>query len=92
MKDQFDPKRFTGKAFIRRKASPDSKTDYAIVIDGLIAGRIMKKRSAFIGSRGAGPSLPPIFPSAPLRTARKKPMKWHGTLSRNCFGSGMPGR
>ena len=42
MKDQVDPKRFTGKAFTRRKTFRDSKDDYAIKIDRLIAGRIMK--------------------------------------------------
>ena len=47
MKDEVDPKRFTGKAFTRRRTSPDSKADYAIVIDGLIAGRIMKKTLSF---------------------------------------------
>jgi hypothetical protein len=43
MKDEIDPNRFTGKRFTRRKTFPDSKDDYTIKIDGLTAGRIMKK-------------------------------------------------
>ena len=39
------PGRFTGKTFTRRKCFPDSTDDYSIVIDGLRAGRIMKKVS-----------------------------------------------
>ena len=46
-KDEVDPRRFTGKRFTRRKAFPDSQDDYSILIDGLVAGRIMKKTMAF---------------------------------------------
>jgi hypothetical protein len=46
-KDEVDPNRFTGKRFTRRQAFPDSKDDYSILIDGLIAGRIMKKTMSF---------------------------------------------
>ena len=42
MKDQVDPNRFTAKRFTRRKIFRDSKDDYAINIDRLTAGRIMK--------------------------------------------------
>jgi hypothetical protein len=38
-----DPSRFTGKTFSRRKTFPQSVEDYSIRIDGLTAGRIMKK-------------------------------------------------
>ena len=40
---QVDPHRFTGKMFTRRTTFLASTDDYAIRIDGLIAGRIMKK-------------------------------------------------
>lgn len=40
---QVDPRRFTGKMFTRRTTFLTSADDYAIRIDGLIAGRIMKK-------------------------------------------------
>ena len=43
MKDQVDPRRFTGKMFTRRKTFLTSVDDYSIRIDGLTAGRIMKK-------------------------------------------------
>ena len=43
MKDQVDPHRFTGKMFTRRKTFLSSVDDYCIRIDGLTAGRIMKK-------------------------------------------------
>lgn len=43
MNDRIDPHRFTGKTFSRRKAFPNSADDYVIQIDGLTAGRIMKK-------------------------------------------------
>lgn len=42
-KDQVDPRRFTSKMFTRRKTFPVSVDDFAISIDGLTAGRIMKK-------------------------------------------------
>lgn len=44
---EIDPSRFTGKTFTRRKAFPNSRDDYTIFIDGLKAGRIMKKTFAF---------------------------------------------
>lgn len=40
MKDQVDPQRFTGKTFTRRKTFLASVDDFAIRIDGLLAGRI----------------------------------------------------
>ena len=42
-KDHVDPRRFTGKMFTRRKTFLNSQDDYVIRIDGLSAGRIMKK-------------------------------------------------
>ena len=45
-RDEVDPHRFTGKSFARRKAFPTSPDDYIILIDGLVAGRIMQKTSA----------------------------------------------
>jgi hypothetical protein len=42
-KNEFDPNRFTGKTFSHRMTLPDSTEDYSIRIDGLTAGRIMKK-------------------------------------------------
>jgi hypothetical protein len=41
--NEVDPNRFTGKTFSRRKTFPQSVEDYRIRIDGLTAGRIMKK-------------------------------------------------
>lgn len=43
LKDRVDPKRFTGKRFSRRQAFPSTTHDFTIWIDGLVAGRIMKK-------------------------------------------------
>jgi hypothetical protein len=43
IRDQVDPHRFTGKMFTRRKAFLTSVDDDCIRIDGLTAGRIMKK-------------------------------------------------
>ena len=43
MKDQVDPSRFTGKLFSRRTTFLASTDDYIIRMDGLAAGRIMKK-------------------------------------------------
>ena len=42
-KDAVDPRRFTGRMFTRRKTFLNSVDDYVIKIDGLSAGRIMKK-------------------------------------------------
>ena len=46
MRNQVDPHRFVGKPLKRRKTFPDSAGDFAVTIDGLIAGRIMEKRRA----------------------------------------------
>lgn len=62
MKDEVDPKRFTGKAFTRRKISPDAKADYAMVIGGLIAGRIMKKTVGFQRGTWVWTLTAPYFP------------------------------
>ena len=43
MKDQVDPNRLTGKKFTRRQTFPSTSHDFTIKIDGLTAGRIMKK-------------------------------------------------
>jgi hypothetical protein len=40
---KIDPKRFNGKKFTRRQTVPGIANDYAIRIDGLTVGRIMKK-------------------------------------------------
>jgi hypothetical protein len=45
--DQVDPSRFTGKSFTRRKTFPGSVDDYVVIVDGLLAGRIMKKTLSF---------------------------------------------
>lgn len=42
-RDQVDPNRFNGKIFKRRPTFPGVADDFAIRIDGLIAGRIMRK-------------------------------------------------
>ena len=41
-KDEVDPNRFTDKEFTRRPAFPNHPNDYSMIIDGLIAGRIMQ--------------------------------------------------
>jgi hypothetical protein len=41
------PSRFTGKTFSRSKTFSNSVDDYSIRIDGLTAGRIMKKKLGF---------------------------------------------
>lgn len=46
MAERVDPARFNGKSFTRRKTFADSVDDYAVRIDGLEAGRIMRKRYA----------------------------------------------
>ena len=45
--NEVDSNRFTGKSFSRRKTFPESVDDYIVLIDGLEAGRIMKKRLSF---------------------------------------------
>ena len=45
--NRVDPSRFTGKTFTRRNTFPESVGDYSILIDGLAAGRIMKKTLSF---------------------------------------------
>jgi len=45
--NQVDPSRFTGKSFTRRKTFPNSVDDYVVIVDGLIAGRIMNKTLPF---------------------------------------------
>jgi hypothetical protein len=45
--NEVDPNRFTGKTFTRCKTFPESIDDYSIQIDGLTAGRIMKKTLSF---------------------------------------------
>lgn len=43
LKNQVDPNRFTSKKFTRRQTFLNTTHDFAIRIDGLTAGRIMKK-------------------------------------------------
>ena len=43
MKNEVDSTRFIAKPFKRRRSFPHSGDDYSILIDGLTAGRIMKK-------------------------------------------------
>jgi len=47
VKNEVDPARFIGKTFTRRQAFSHSPDDFSIIIDGLTAGRIMKKNLAF---------------------------------------------
>ena len=42
-KHNIDPKRFKGKKLTRRQTVPGTANDYAIRIDGLTVGRIIKK-------------------------------------------------
>ena len=42
-KDKVDPNRFTGKRFTRCQTFPRTTHDFVIKIDGLTAGRMMKK-------------------------------------------------
>ena len=60
--NQVDPNRFTGKEFTRRHAFPHTTNDYSIVIDGLCAGRIMKKINAFQTFRWMWTLTAPYFP------------------------------
>lgn len=47
VKHRIDPNRFTGKTFSRSHTFPGSVDDYRVRIDGLTAGRIVKKRLAY---------------------------------------------
>ena len=64
LKDQVDPHRFTGKKFTRRQTFPGTSHDFAIKIDGIEAGRIMKK--IVTGQRGVWfwTLTGPYFPSS----------------------------
>jgi hypothetical protein len=49
MKNQVDPRRFSGKALARYPSFPHRADDYSFKIDGLTAGRIIKMSSGFRG-------------------------------------------
>jgi hypothetical protein len=64
--NQVDPNRFTGKKFTRRQTFPNTSNDFAVKIDGLTAGRVMKKNSDWPAS---GLALDPdraLFPWSPI--------------------------
>jgi hypothetical protein len=46
-KHEVDPNRFTGKTFTRSSTFPGSVDDYRVKIDGLTAGRTMKKKFSY---------------------------------------------
>jgi hypothetical protein len=46
MRNEVDPRRFIGKQFKRRQAFQHAANDFSIIIDGLVAGRIMQKKRA----------------------------------------------
>ena len=47
MPNRVDPARFIDKTFTRRKTFVDSVNDYAVMIDGFPAGRILQHKLAF---------------------------------------------
>lgn len=65
MKDEVDPSRFTGKRFTRRKTWPNTPDDYVAIIDGLVAGRILKRRSEAQGEYWFWTMNGPYFPGPP---------------------------
>jgi uncharacterized protein YozE (UPF0346 family) len=67
-----DPNRFTGKAFSRRKTFPESSDDYIIIIDGLEAGRIMKKNLSFQQVVWFWTMTAPYYPSETLHNGEEE--------------------
>ena len=93
LKNEVDPHRLTGKEFTRRKAFPRTHDDYCIIIDGLTAGRIMKKSSRLAkGHLVLDADRAVLSPVLNPITEMKRVLKRPETLSKRYFGNGMPGR
>jgi hypothetical protein len=69
---EVDPNRFTGKAFSRRKTFPESIDDHSIRIDGLTAGRIMKKKLSFQQVVWFWTMTAPYYPSKTLHNGEEE--------------------
>jgi hypothetical protein len=70
--NEVDPNRFTGKTLTRRKTFPESIDDYSIRIDGLTAGRIMKKKLSFQQVVWFWTITAPYYPSNTLHNGEEK--------------------
>jgi hypothetical protein len=83
--NEVDANRFTRKTFSRRKTFTNSADDYCIKIDGLTAGRIMKKTLGFRRMTWFWTLTEPYFPGPKSHDGEEETLEKAGDAFKVCF-------